>query len=172
MIGEDYFYWLCNRAAPPGYLKLLTKLADTNYIWQFQLDSNRAKAGTNLRDDYAYEEGVYRSDVADGPCSCLEMLVALSIDISEQSGAGDERKFFSELLNNLNLLADDDSHYNESEVNYILERWLNRTYSPGGSGNIFYTMNSSVDMRKIDIWQQMMIYINEEYPLDQNFLHE
>lgn len=170
MLGQDYFNWLCQRVAPIGYTNLMAKLASTDYIWQFSLDENRAWAGLNLRIEFAEEAGIYQSDVAEGPCSCLEMMIALAGNMVDQSGCEDERTFFQDFLSNMGLIKYDDNHWNEKQVNYILKRWLDRRYDPDGKGNLLIT-RQNIDMRNLDTWQQMAVYINEFYPLDMDFLN-
>lgn len=171
MLGRDYFDWLCSRVAPIGYSQVMAKLAETNYIWQFDLDKNRAMAGLNLRIEFSEEAGIYQSDVAEGPCSCLEMMIALAGNMVDQSGAENERVFFQDFLSNMGLMKFDDRHYNDVKVTQAIKRWLDRRYDPDGVGNILIT-HQNIDMRRLDTWQQMAVFINEFYPLDMNFLHD
>ena len=156
MISVEYLNWLYNLYGNPEYkLELFRTLSEINYIWQFQLDSNRASAGLLLRERFAYDAGVYQSDVADGPCSVQY----------------DDKYFVIVLLKNLGL--DPFQTYSIDAVKTAVDIWLNRQYMPNGSGNIFCVPNRhDVDMRKLDTWTQMNLYLNEYYPFDKNFLKD
>lgn len=162
MLGRDYFKWLCKRVDARNYTRLLDKLAHTNYIWQFVLDKNRADGGLILRTEYSIETGVYLSDVADGPCSCLEMMIAYARRFVEQSGFGTEASFFNDFLFNTGLAAFDDKFWDESAAQQVIDVWLNRLYPANGQGNLIVT-NSAVDLRRLDTWQQLAVYIEEFY---------
>lgn len=172
MISVEYLNWLYNLYGNPEYkFELFKTLSEINYIWQFQLDSNRASAGLLLRERFAYEAGVYQSDVADGPCSVLEMICALADDMSRECGQYDDKYFVIVLLKNLGL--DPFQTYSIDTVKTAVDIWLNRQYMPNGCGNIFYVPNRhDVDMRKLDTWTQMNLYLNEYYPFDKNFLKD
>lgn len=170
MIGEDYTKWLINSTELINYDKLLYHLARADFYWWMVLDENRACAGLSLRERYSFEVGIYQSDVADGPCSVLEMLIALSEDLEQQCGAKTSQEFFFEMLSNLKLIKYSDNHYDENAVGSILKKWMDRDYAADGSGSIFKFVPNT-DMRKLDIWGQMLRYINYYYPLDKDFLN-
>ena len=172
MISVEYLNWLYNLYGNPEYkLELFRTLSEINYIWQFQLDSNRASAGLLLRERFAYDAGVYQSDVADGPCSVLEMICALADDMSRECGQYDDKYFVIVLLKNLGL--DPFQTYSIDAVKTAVNIWLTRQYMPNGSGNIFCVPNRhDVDMRKFDTCTQMNLYLNEYYPFDKNFLKD
>lgn len=162
LLGRDYQQWLCNRAVPLNYSELATKLANTDYIWIFDLDQNRAEGGLVLRSEYAIETGVYQSDVADGPCSCLEMMIAYSRNLVQQSGYGNEQTFFNDFLFNTGLAAFDDAHWDDREASAVIDIWLNREYQPNGQGNLLVT-GLGIDLRTMDTWSQLATYVNEYY---------
>ncbi|WP_130837543.1 hypothetical protein [Lachnoclostridium sp. Marseille-P6806] len=167
MMTNDYLDWLIKTYGIPGYTKLLAHLHDVGFRYQMVLDENRAYAGLKLRDAYAFEAGVYQSDVADGPCSVLEMLIGLSIDLVYQTGLKTPEEFLDELLGNLALDDYSDRYFNEDEVNYILNRWLDRRYMPDGDGSVFGVVPGA-NMLTLDIWGQMTRYIDYHYPLDRD----
>ena len=162
MIGKDYIEWLMSMTGLNGYSLLLSHLAKTEFYWWMVLDENRACAGLSLRERYSFEAGIYQSDVADGPCSVLEMLLALAEDLEQQSGAKTTQEFFYELLDNLGLTQYHDAKYYDKAVSLILKKWMDRDYK---NYNIFKPV-PNVDMRKLDIWGQMLQYINYYYPID------
>ena len=173
MIGRDYIDWLFERYGTVGHLELFKELSEINYSWQFILDENRAQAGLALRDQCAYETGVYLSDVADGPCSCLEMICALGSSMYDMSGFRDPRYFVRILLSNLHLdsFKDPLSEKDRKEIRDKVEAWLSRSYDKNGHGSIFDFKNQSDrDVRSMDVWSQMNLYLNTFYPIDENFL--
>ena len=144
MTGEDYIQYLICRFG----------------------DENRAQAGLYLREQCAFETGVCLSDVADGPCSCLEMLCALSTDMADNCDAGTEKFFMTKLLDNLGIRWMRDPR----RINDILDAWLNRNYPPDGKGTPIYIKGCTKDLRTMDVWSQMHLYLNTYYPLDKEFL--
>ena len=49
----------------------------------------------------------------------------------------------------------------EKRARAILERFLRREYEPDGRGGLFTIKSGRHDMRKIEIWYQMMWYLDE-----------
>ena len=43
----------------------------------------------------------------------------------------------------------------------ILARFMDRDYEPNGAGGLFTITRTSIDMRAIDIWYQLMSWLNE-----------
>ena len=112
----DYYNWLVDLIeAGPGtahedYTSLIHELYLLKYRWQFELDENRAIAGLALRDRYAYEAGVDRAEMSDGPCSVLEMLIGLA-DVMSQTFDDTVSRWFWEMIGNLNLDHFSDGNY-------------------------------------------------------------
>lgn len=171
----DYYYWLLGRIeAVPGaffhnYQSLCQTLYQTDYIWILVLDENRACAGIALRDKFAYETGIDANDVDDGPCSVLEMLVALAETMSEIYGDNISRWFW-EMMSNINLDHFSDDNFDSHNVKVILTTWLERRYSSKGTGSIFPVKHMTGDARTIQVWDMMNIYMDENYPTDENWL--
>ena len=76
-IKQDYFAWLCELVGAdtgnPPYLILAKELHATEFTWCVRNDDNRASDGLQLRAEYGNSLGYF-----DGPCSVLEMLIALA----------------------------------------------------------------------------------------------
>lgn len=168
MIGHDYILWLFERYGTRGYERVFGILSRRVFTWQNSFDENRAFGGLSLRRQCAYESGVYESDIADGPCSCLEMLCALSDRMFEMCGQESPKHFLEEMLLNLGI----SKNTSEDSINYILDRWLSQNYEANGKGSIFYFRSKITgrDVRDMDIWSQMNLYLNIFYPLDERFL--
>ena len=43
----------------------------------------------------------------------------------------------------------------------IIDRFNQRAYQPNGAGGLFTLISPNVDMRQLDIWYQLMAYLNE-----------
>lgn len=145
------------------YKKMLHKMHQTEFFWTFSKDKNRAIDGIRLRRKTGYD----RYEREDFPCSVLEMLAALAIRIDNEYIGDTEEKhpgpIFWEMICNLGLNLCSDKKYEEEEVEFILNRWLNRRYDPDGNCGIFPLKHPRKDMRYEEIWSQMLSYISENY---------
>lgn len=171
-IKSDYFEWMyelvCNGrfVKPISYRQLLTFLHDTEFIYFVPYDENRAAEGIALRYRYC---SIHDCEDAEcyltGPCSVLEMMVALAIrceeNIMDDPTKGDRTsQWFWGMITNLGLGSMSDSNFNEWLVNDIVTRFLERDYEPDGRGGLFTVKNWNRDMRTAEIWHQLMAYIN------------
>ena len=69
-------------------------------------------------------------------------------------------QWFWEMITTLGLGSMNDSNYNEWLVNDVVTRFLDRNYEPDGRGGLFRVRGFDRDMRKMEIWHQLMAYIN------------
>ncbi len=168
---SDYYLWLVSLVDDGNHSELIRYLYEQPYRWQFTLDANRAAGGMNLRNKYAYENGINPQDVGNGPCSILEMLIALAERMTELLTM-DIWDWFWDLIRNLRLDTFDDNHFDERGVNYILNIWLNRQYDARGNGSLFPLKSYAGDCRNLDIWGQMNAWIDENYPHTDDWLYE
>lgn len=174
-VQRDYFKWLCDDiSAPKNYSILIEKLSKKDFVWVIDRDENRAKDGTVLRYKFAIDKGFtdveseWVKECLSGPCSVLEMMVALARRIEGYvmyDPTLDDRtsKWFMEMIDNLGLTPYDDKHYEESTVDYILNRFMSRNYKENGDGNLFKNVGSSElksgqSFRNMEIWMQMNQY--------------
>ncbi len=169
-LWNEYGVWLVNRVRlhKPGYSRLTSQLHNTIFKYVLDLDENRASDGIVLREEFYREKdidaGVYdhRDD-----CSVLEMLVALAGRIDDEyigdPGQSHPELIFWDMICNLGLDVFDDRHYEDDEVEYILDRWMDRKFKPDGSGSIFpINRIPRRDQRRIEIWSQMNEYLTEK----------
>lgn len=166
---SDYYIWLNSLVQDGNHEQLVRYLYEQEYRWQFVLDENRAAGGLNLRERYSYEAGVNLSDIGTAPCSVLEMLIGLASRMTEILSM-DIRDWFWDLMRNLGLDRFDDHHFDERGVNYILSVWLDRQYDAHGNGSLFPVREYSGDCRTLDIWAQMNIWIEENFPHNDDWL--
>ena len=170
---KEYYKWLCqmilDKEHTTQYGKLLDYLFSKVFRWVIANDDNRAKDGTSLRDRFAYEHGYsyqYAESQLQGPCSVLEMMVALSVrceeDIMYDPDLGSRKNvWFWGMIKNLGLEEMNNINFDISYVDGVTERFLNREYASNGKGGLFSLVGNSVDLRKVEIWYQMCWYLDE-----------
>ena len=168
----DYFDWMYNLVCRNRYSKnisfkkVFSYLNDTKFTYSIRMDLNRAKDGTELRRRYANEfkiANIY--DRICGPCSVLEMMIALAIrceeTIMDDENFGDRTdQWFWDMMKNLGLGHMDDDEFDEEYVSGVITRFLNRDYEPDGRGGLFFVRNCDIDLRDVEIWIQMLWYLD------------
>ena len=177
VISNRYFDWLyslmtCNRYSKAiSYKKLFTQLHSIEFRYSIRNDGNRAEDGVDLRYRFAITEMRDVSedivlDVLDGPCSVLEMMIALAIRCEEgfmdDSRFGDRTaQWFWRMISNLGLSGMRDNNFDKGKVDYAITRFLDHKYEPDGTGGLFIVRNCDRDLRKVEIWYQLCYYLNE-----------
>ena len=169
-VRNEYFRWLykfvCGDRYAKGisFRKLLRHLHETEFTWLIPMDENRACDGIDLRYRFAYEYSspATAESYLDGPCSILEMMVALAIrceDFMDDPQIGDRTgQWFWGMINSLGLGSMVDDRYDEEYVDDVIERFLNREYAPNGKGGLFTVRRCTRDLRDVEIWYQMTWY--------------
>lgn len=175
-IKNAYFEWLYEWVAGDryhrdiSYRKLLMRLHNTEFISIIRNDQNRAEDGENLRYRFAKNKIVdepvdYILECLAGPCSVLEMMIALANrceeDYMDDPAYGNRMgQWFWGMITNLNLGSMIDIQYDKDRVDEILYKFLHRKYDSDGRGGLFRVRNSTIDMRKIEIWYQMCYFLD------------
>lgn len=171
---DEYFDWLYNTvcgsrfAKQISYRKLLMHMHDTEFIFLIPNDQHRAEDGVNLRYRFALARDYdvdWTMDILDGPCSVLEMMVALSIKCEENIMDDDDfgnrtGQWFWGMVVSLGLGSMIDDRYSKHTVDNNLNRFLNREYEPDGRGGLFTIRRSSYDLRRVEIWHQLCWYLD------------
>ena len=164
----DYFGWLCMIGMPDErkrsrYIFLLKLLMNTEFRWILPRDENRSEDGLELRSIFEDEtgEGCYY----DGPCSVLEMLIALSIRCDQELmyDPEDENRadrWFWMMLENLDLTKFVDKSFDEKAVLWILSQWMDRNYSQSGCFCLFPIPKIATKFRRMELWNQLNWYLN------------
>lgn len=175
-ISSEYYHWLfdivCEERFADGisYNRLLTYLHNTEFTYLHPRDQNRAEGGIDLRYRFAivngYENDVEEIlDILDGPCSVLEMMVALAIrceeDIMDDPCMGNRTaQWFWCMIASLGIGPMRDDNFDRLYVDEVIYRFLNREYEPNGKGGLFTVRNCDRDLRDVEIWTQMCWYLN------------
>lgn len=170
-VVNEYFEWLvsitCADEEIVSYRKLLTYLHRTEFIYSMPMDGNRADDGIYLR--YRFAHGYLQDDDAEycinGPCSVLEMMLALAIrceeNIMDDPTMGDRTaQWFWGMISSLGLGGMYDTNFDIYKVERIIERFLDHDYEPDGRGGLFTIRNFEYDMRTLEIWHQLCEYLN------------
>lgn len=171
---KDYILWLCNivnlddKEAAGGYHFLIKALYFKEFYWTNDMDENRSDEGKILRTEFCDECGF--DDIPDeinGPCSVLEMMIALAkrwnneISLSDDEDKSDE--YFWVMVRNLGLEGCTDDKFDPETVRNKLDIFLDRDYSDDGKGSLFPLKKSKESQKDIEIWYQLQNYLIENY---------
>lgn len=171
-IINQYLYWLtglvCDEHHQRYYQNLLEYLHNIEFTWTINNDENRAIDGVNLRERFAEEHNlnIYICNrYLGGPCTVLEMLVALSCrcegSIMDDNDFGNRTaKWFWIMIRSLGLSSMDDGRFDEDYVQFVIDRLLTRSYKRDGDGGLFHIRGTRRDLRKAEIWYQMCWYLD------------
>ena len=129
------------------------------------MDDNRADDGVQLRRRFALSRNdAGLTDYILGPCSVLEMMVALAIrceSFMDDAAVGDRTgQWFWGMIHNLGLSPMIDSRFDRNFVDDVIWRFLNRDYEPDGRGGLFTVKRYPQDMRTVEIWCQLSWYLD------------
>lgn len=173
IVDECYFEWMYDKVAKGrygksiSYVKLLLYLHTVDFTYTIPKDANRAADGVDLRyrfaDEFARIENA--EDYLSGPCSVLEMMVALALrceeTIMDDPAYGDRTgQWFWGMIVSLGLGPMTDDCYEEEYVKERIDIFLRRGYEPNGKGGLFTVRNHSQDLRTVEIWYQLCWYLD------------
>lgn len=170
-MDRSYFDWLLTlicydnyQSYKIKYKRVLECLYAADFFPIFDRDYNRASDAKILRQTYC-EIDPRMYDWAYEDISVLEMLIVLAKRMEQEYMFDDElgdrtAVWFWEMIDNLGMLQ---VGLSKRCMLSIIDNFLKRRYSYDGIGNIFYIPNCRQDLRSIEIWAQMMLYINEKF---------
>ena len=171
-IINDYFEWLWNFTKCRGHSqnrKIITLLHNIEFRYSIPMDANREEDGIDLRYRFITEVGIpknYQEVYAylDGPCSVLEMMIALAIrceeSIMDDPDIGDRTsEWFWLMMKNLGLDYMSDRKFDRNIAEEKISIFLDRKYKRNGEGGLF-VVNGRRDLRKVEIWYQMCWYLD------------
>ena len=168
----EYFDWMydlmCDGrfAGRITYRQLFKALHDIEFVYFVPHDENRAEDGVALRYRYCYLHDCEDLEhYLDGPCSVLEMMVALAIRCEERIMSDPDKgdrtaQWFWSMIISLGLGSMTDYNFDEELVNDAIARFLNREYEPDGKGGLFTVRKWNRDARTAEIWHQLLAYLN------------
>ena len=167
---DAYFEYLCDLALGKDviyYSRLCKFLHNRDFYYILDMDENRAIDGIEMRKEFFSSHRINTDRdlyYYEKPCSILEMMVALSqrcCDSIMDDGSGLDYigELFRLMLQNLGLLTIPNDRFDQEMVNDILDRFIDRKYSPDGKGSLFYIPGCSEDLRGMEIWSQAMWYL-------------
>jgi len=163
-----------NNRKDKRFNRLLTILYNKEFYSLINYDENRAKDGTQLRNLWQSENKLSEEDIAFGVAKILEVLLGISKRVwheiygSKYSEKLDPSDIFWILLDNLGLTKFSDEYLASGmfeEIDEILVRWVERQYNKNGVGGIFPVLRASKNMRNLELWDQMSLYIHENWPI-------
>lgn len=178
---EDYFRTLYKEVSTSrsrSYMILSRLLHTIDFVWSVPNDDNRIGDALQRRkeymDRYGYSEALKRK-----PASVFEVLVSivyrmLYLMYGEERGLS-ASKLYLELLTNLELSEFTDGMFLrtkklkklEAEVRVKVSKMMYRKYTISGRGGLFPLKRSprkhGIDLRKTELWYQMMYYLEENY---------
>lgn len=172
-LDERYFKWLYEKVADPNvndrtltYWNVLRVLFTTEFVWLISNDENRVHDGKALRLHFVEEQSVHDADPnwTDLGCSMFEMMLGLAERLAFVAD-GEPHYWFWTLMSNVGFAHyNDASSFRREEIVEIIDRVIFRFYDRDGKGGFFPLRNAdpSWDMRNVEIWQQMNLYVQEQ----------
>ena len=151
------------------YIPLLDLLNSIPFTVVMEMDGNRAEDAAYNRKNWLQSEDLYEYlyEFDDEKVSVLEVLVSIAERLEFQVGNPmDNRRIsdqFWEILRNLDIEKYTADNYKPLNIKEKVRNWMLRKYKKDGSGSIFPVKNCEKDMRSLQIWDQMSMYIMENY---------
>jgi hypothetical protein len=182
-LTELYFSWLYDKVKQDRtYVKLCKELHKIRFRWTVHNDDNRASDGVGLRDIFIDENNLDERHLSvqyllKGEATVFEVMVALALRMNDLMYELNDRenhagRWFREMLMNLKLAEHTDNsepgtrfeEMTEQKIWQICDILMDRTYDYDGSGSLFpMKRKPPKDMRKVEIWYQLMLYLTENY---------
>lgn len=171
-VKTEYFEWMYELMCGDRFAKSITYrrlfmfLNNTEFTYFVPHDENRAADGTALRYRYCLlNDWTNLEYCLSGPCSVLEMMIALAIRCEERIMSDPEkgdrtRQWFWNMMRSLGLNSMTDYNFDEGLVNDAVTKFLNREYDRNGKGGLFTIKGWDRDARDVEIWHQLMAYLN------------
>lgn len=167
---DEYFEWLLGLVCYAGdrncWRQLFQHLHSAEFTYINPMDKNRALDGVDLRERFAYVSNYDDlSMYLTGPCSVLEMMIALAMKCEEHIMDDPEignrlGQWFWDMIDNLGLKSMTNRYYNKNHVDHVISNFLSREYDKNGKGGLFTVKDYNGDLRKIEIWYQMCWYLD------------
>jgi hypothetical protein len=162
-IKELYFEWLYSKVLKTKHYKgLLMELDRYDYIWKLPMDANSYEHGTELRYRFGNECGIDHSIIASEldirQCSMLEMMVSLTLRISEvlldDGSENHASMIFTTMLDSLGLSVFTDRHFDRTSI-YSIRGILDSFVD----GDIYLFPPNGEDFSRLPLWNQAHRYL-------------
>lgn len=172
---ELYFDWMCSLVCETSskantYAKLLQRLNEIEFTFSIEMDGNRFEDGVNLRyvfgDRHNISDRIISKTLDTRPCSVLEMMVAMAArcedTIMTNSEYGNRTYiWFWSMIKSIGLENMNNINYNVKTIDDSINKMLCHNYRHDGAGGLFTLERPPRDMRDVDIWCQLMWWLNE-----------
>lgn len=172
---RDYRDWLIGLVnnRKEDYTLLLRELYNIEFYALVNYDEDRGADGLMLREEWA-DACKYRGSLDFGVANMLELLIGVSRRIefklfgSKYYDEWDYVNIFWDLINNLGLsdVFGDVSRDVFDEIRQNVSHFLNRDVFCHKTCNIFTFADPPKNLRKLNIWSQMALYVREKWPRD------
>ena len=177
---DPYFDWLCiligidDRTSGRNYGMLARTLHSIEFRAKLPADKNRGMDGMQLRVEFMQLHGPYGSATNRGPCTMLELFIALAKRMSflmhGNSSGRHTSYYFWKMMDNLKLTKCNDDKWNYINGDFFVEdavwKIQNRQFEWNGDGGIFPLRHSREDQRGVEIWYQMQAWLGENCDID------
>lgn len=169
-LDNKYFEWLTDQIAVQygiengnSYVELLTLFHEKEFVWIILNDDNRVMDGLDIRQEFIdeFQCGVPAHNVGMG-ASFLEVLLGLSRRLAFNA-EGEPQTWAWQLIDNIGLNNESDPLIEEDldRIDGHLDTIIWRRYKRDGWGGFFPLIHTPNDQRAVELWYQMMEYINE-----------
>lgn len=179
-IFEEYFDWMYDLVAGEvcdshtSYRELLSYLHRVPFRAIIPMDKNRLEDGIALRFRFGmdiHKGDFYAADMIserltiDDKCSVLEMMIALCLrceeNIMDNALIGNRTVYwFWMMIGNLGLNGMTDDRFDLNYAKDCVYRFLNRDYDSDGKGGLVYIPGIKKDLRNVEIWVQLLWYLD------------
>lgn len=152
------------------YSLLLNTLFDIPFRICIEMDNNRVDDALYMRNEFLEDDicrGIDVSNVENRQVSVFEVLFALAKRMENDILCDPMEEFdhsadhFWMMLRNLGVEKYSNGRFLEGEVREKVDKFVRREYGRDGFGSIFPVKNKKVDMRKLEIWEQMNVFLME-----------
>ena len=175
--AKMYFCWILHSALSPELIArcgrsgidiwaVLKEMDSVPFEATTEMDLNRIDDGIELRYRFGRVLGYPDPEIAATldiyGCSMLEVVASLALKAGEQIFGNPYEQhgaqwIFGKMLENAGMLDP------KADVFDICDGINERTYSPDGKGGLFYIPKCQKDLRKVELWHQMMLYLDVAY---------
>jgi hypothetical protein len=148
------------------------------FTWSVPNDDNRIEDGRELREEFLEVNNITLKkrtldEFISDPVTTFEVMVALTkrLEYISSSTPDKREKFYIDMINNLGLGSYTDNFSTEKFpetaeelIRETVQDMIDRKYDRNGNGSLFPIKRiPPKDMRKTEIWYQMMYYYQENY---------